>query len=65
MSTPILATKLYVPPPQPKVVPRQRLIGRLNEGLNRRLCYWGAVVYLVASDLGRKRRAVGDTCPQI
>jgi hypothetical protein len=37
MSTPILATKLYVPPPEPKVVPRQRLIGRLNEGLNRRL----------------------------
>ena len=37
MSTPILATKLYVPPPQPKVVLRPRLIERLNEGLHRRL----------------------------
>ena len=36
MSTPILATKLYVPPPQP-VVPRPRLIERLNEGLHRKL----------------------------
>src|SRR5215210_4919251 len=37
MSTPILATKLYVPPPQPKVVLRPRLIERLNEGMHRRL----------------------------
>ena len=33
MSTPILATKLYVPPPRPQLVPRPRLIERLNEGL--------------------------------
>jgi len=32
---PILATKLYVPPPRPKVVLRPRLIERLNEGLHR------------------------------
>src|ERR687895_1215626 len=37
MSTPILATKLYVPAPQPRVVPRPRLTERLNEGLHRRL----------------------------
>src|SRR4028118_1906198 len=37
MSTPILATKLYVPPPRPRVVLRPRLIARLNEGLHRRL----------------------------
>src|SRR5215216_1241455 len=37
MSTPILATKLYVPPPRPKVVSRTRLIERLNEGLHRKL----------------------------
>jgi LuxR family maltose regulon positive regulatory protein len=37
MSTPILATKLYIPPPQPRVVLRPRLIERLNEGLHRRL----------------------------
>ncbi len=34
MSTPILATKLYVPPPWSKIVLRPRLIERLNEGLS-------------------------------
>ena len=33
MQTPILATKLYIPPPRPKVVIRSRLIERLNEAL--------------------------------
>ena len=33
MSTPLLATKLYVPPPRPDLVPRPRLIERLDEGL--------------------------------
>ncbi len=37
MSTPILTTKLYIPPPRPKVVLRSRLIERLNEGLHRKL----------------------------
>src|SRR5918993_5377260 len=37
MSTPILATKLYVPPLQPRIVPRPRLVERLNEGQHRRL----------------------------
>src|SRR5918994_274558 len=37
MSTPILATKLYVPAPQPRVVPRPRLTEPLNEGLHRKL----------------------------
>ncbi|MGB4802543.1 MAG: LuxR C-terminal-related transcriptional regulator [Anaerolineae bacterium] len=37
MSTPILATKLYIPPPRPKVVPRPRLIERLNKGLHGKL----------------------------
>jgi LuxR family maltose regulon positive regulatory protein len=37
MSTPILATKLYIPPPRPKIVPRPHLIERLNEGLHRKL----------------------------
>src|SRR4028119_1510797 len=37
MSSPILATKLYVPPPRPRVVLRPHLIERLNEGLHRRL----------------------------
>ena len=34
MPTPILATKLYVPPPRPKAVRRPRLIERLSEGLS-------------------------------
>ena len=33
MTAPILATKLYIPPPRPRVVPRPRLVKRLNEGL--------------------------------
>lgn len=37
MPTPILTTKLYIPPPRAKLVLRPRLIERLNEGLHRRL----------------------------
>jgi LuxR family transcriptional regulator, maltose regulon positive regulatory protein len=37
MPTPILATKLYIPPPRPNVVVRTRLLVQLNEGLHRKL----------------------------
>lgn len=37
MSIPLLATKLYAPPPRPQVVLRSRLIERLNDGLHRKL----------------------------
>jgi len=37
MPMPILTTKLYITPPQPKVVLRPRLIERLNQGLNHNL----------------------------
>ena len=37
MSTPMLATKLYIPPPRPNIVFRPRLLQRLNEGLHRKL----------------------------
>ena len=37
MVTPILATKLYIPPPPAKVVVRPRLVERLNEVLHRKL----------------------------
>jgi LuxR family maltose regulon positive regulatory protein len=37
MTAPILATKLYAPPPRPNVVSRPRLIERLDEGLQRKL----------------------------
>jgi len=33
----ILATKLYIPPPRPNIVPRARLIERLNQGLHHKL----------------------------
>ena len=35
MDVPFLATKLYVPPPRPGMVPRPRLINRLTDGLVR------------------------------
>lgn len=37
MSTPLLATKLYIPPARPGLVPRPRLTRRLNEGLSGKL----------------------------
>jgi LuxR family transcriptional regulator, maltose regulon positive regulatory protein len=35
VSTPILATKLFIPPPKPGIVPRPQLVERLNEGVAR------------------------------
>src|SRR3954454_19377266 len=37
MSAPVLVTKLYLPPPRPAVVPRPRLLARLDAGLVRKL----------------------------
>jgi LuxR family maltose regulon positive regulatory protein len=37
MTTPILTTKLYIPPVRPELVSRPRLIERLNAGLDRKL----------------------------
>jgi LuxR family maltose regulon positive regulatory protein len=37
MATPLLTTKLYIPPVRPGLVSRPRLIERLNEGLHRKL----------------------------
>ena len=37
MSSPILGTKLYVPPPRPDIISRPRLIERLNSGLHHKL----------------------------
>jgi LuxR family maltose regulon positive regulatory protein len=37
MPAPLLLTKLYIPPPRPKIVLRPRLIERLNEGLRSKL----------------------------
>ena len=37
MFVPVLATKLYIPTPPPKVVPRPHLMERLDAGLHRKL----------------------------
>ena len=37
MPTPLLSTKLFIPPTRPELVPRPRLIQRLEEGLERKL----------------------------
>src|SRR5437868_373554 len=37
MFVPVLATKLYIPPPPPRVVLRSHLLERLNAGLHRKL----------------------------
>ena len=37
MTTPLLITKLYIPPVRPSLVPRPRLIERLHAGLHRKL----------------------------
>ena len=47
MSTPILATKLYVPPHRPGIVLRPRLIDRLNDGLAK-----GSRLTLISASAG-------------
>jgi LuxR family maltose regulon positive regulatory protein len=37
MATPLLQTKLYIPPVRPELVPRPRLIEQLDAGLHRKL----------------------------
>jgi len=64
MSTPLLATKLYIPPSRPNVVLRPRLIARLNEGLYRKLTLISAPAgfgktTLVASWLAERQKVNG------
>jgi LuxR family maltose regulon positive regulatory protein len=47
MSAPILATKLYAPPPRPGIVLRPRLIERLNDGLAK-----GSRLTLISASAG-------------
>ena len=42
MSSPLLTTKLYIPPPRPDLAPRPRLIERLNAGLHHKLIFISA-----------------------
>ncbi len=66
MTTSLLITKLYVPPLRPNLVPRPRLIERLNAGLHRKLTLisapagFGKTTLLgewIASDDGPERAA--------
>jgi LuxR family maltose regulon positive regulatory protein len=41
MTTPLLTTKLYVPPPCPNLVPRPGLTERPNEGISGQDCSFG------------------------
>ncbi len=47
MAAPILASKLYIPPPRAKIVFRPRLIERLNEGLSS-----GCMLTLISAPAG-------------
>ena len=47
MSAPILATKLYIPPPRPGIVPHPRLIKRLDDGLEN-----GRRITLISASAG-------------
>jgi LuxR family maltose regulon positive regulatory protein len=68
MSTPLLATKLYVPPPRPEMVPRPRLLQRLDEGLRL-----GHRLTLISAPAGFGKttlvsewvHTMGDTAPPI
>jgi LuxR family transcriptional regulator, maltose regulon positive regulatory protein len=51
MTTPVLTTKLYIPPSPPRMVLRPRLIERLNEGL-RQSQGFGRKLTLVAAPAG-------------
>lgn len=64
METPLLHTKLYIPPPRPDLVPRLRLIGRLNQGLQGPLTLITAPAgfsktTLVSAWVGQSQRQMG------
>jgi LuxR family maltose regulon positive regulatory protein len=62
MLTPILATKLYIPPPRLKVVLRPNLIERLNEGLRQNQGFGRKLTLISAQPgqrMGRRVQATG------
>src|SRR5881275_1627791 len=60
MLLPILATKLYIPPPPPKVVLRSHLLERLNAGLHRKLTLIAAPAGFGKTTLVSAWLAAGD-----
>ncbi len=62
MSTPLIATKLFVPPRRSKVVLRPRLNARLNEGLNQNQGF-GRKLTLISAPAGfGKTTLVSEWC---
>ena len=59
MFTPLLATKLYPPPPRPLAVPRPQLLERLNAGLHGRLTLISAPAGFGKSTLASAWAAAG------
>src|SRR5689334_15777030 len=55
MFVPVLATKLYIPKPPPRVVPRPHLLARLNARLHRQLT-------LIAAPAGCGKTTLLSTC---
>ena len=47
MSAPLLTTKLYIPPVRPELVPRPRLLERLNAGLHRKLALMRSIGLII------------------
>ena len=63
MTLPLLTTKLYIPASRPDLVPSQRLIKQLNQGLNRKLTLVSAPAgfgktTLVSSQITKQERPV-------
>src|SRR5215204_4648145 len=64
MSTPLLATKLFIPPPRPNIVLRPRLTTRLNHALHSKLTLISAPAgfgktTLLASWLAERQKVKG------
>jgi len=66
MSTPLLTTKLYIPPTRPKLVPRPGLIEQLEGGLHRKLTIISAPAGFGKTTLVTEwLQAMGDATPPI
>ena len=64
MSTPLLETKLHIPPVRPEMVSRPRLVERLNAGLHHKLTLVSAPAGFGKSTLlSEWAHALGDACP--
>jgi LuxR family maltose regulon positive regulatory protein len=59
MSTPLLSTKLHIPPVRPELVSRPCLIERLNAGLNRKLTLVSAPAGLGKTTLPSETQSSG------